>query len=154
VIDEREKDVLRRLFERRDPSPELLFKVEALNGDGVSVLCDLLASGTLNEREQLRALQGLSHAATHSGYLEQYKLVDAALPRVTAPDLALRSTAAHMVVSTIEILEAVRWGQEHQLELASLRKRVAPFLREGLALGVVEPTQRLVERFLASTAAD
>jgi hypothetical protein len=153
-MDERGKDVLRRLLEPRDPSRELLFKVEALKGEGVDALCDMLASGTLNEREQVRALQGLSYAATHSGYLEQYKLVDAALPRVTVPDWALRSTAAQMVVSTIEILEAVRWGQEHQLELASLRKRVAPLLREGLALGLVEPTQRLVERFLASTAAD
>lgn len=154
VMDPRGKDVLRRLLERPDPSPELLVKVEALKGDGVDALCELLASGTLNEREQLRSLQGLSRAATYSGYLEQYKLVDAALPRVTAPNLALRSTAAHMVVSTIEILEGVRWGQEHQLELANLRKRVAPLLREGLSLGIVEPTQRLVERFVASTAAD
>jgi hypothetical protein len=153
-MDERGKDVLRRLLERPDPSPELLLKVEALNGEGVNMLCDLLAEGTLNEREQLRALQGLSRAATHSGYLEQYTLVDAALPRVTAPNLALRTTAAHMVVSTIEILEGVRWGQEHQLELANLRKRVAPFLGEGLALGIVEPTLRIVERFLASTAAE
>jgi hypothetical protein len=152
-MDERGKDVFQRLL-GRDPSPELLLEVEALKEHGVDVLCDMLASGTLNEREQLRALQGLSHAATHSGYVEQYKLVGAALPRVTAPDLALRSTAAHMVVTTIEILEAVRWGQEHQLELASIRKRVAPLLRAGLAMGVVEPTQRLVGRFLASIPAD
>jgi hypothetical protein len=151
-MNERAKDVFRRLLGRRDPSRERLSEDQALSGQSIDVLCDLLASGTLNEREQLQALQGLSRVAMHAGYLEQYKLVDAALPRVTNPDLALRNTAAHMVVSTIEVLEGVRWGQEHQLELANLRKRVAPLLREGLALGVVEPTQSLVERFLASIA--
>jgi hypothetical protein len=153
-MDERGRDVLRRLLDRRDPSRELLFEVEMLHAGGVHALCDMLASGTLNERQQLRALQGLSYAAKHSGHLEQLQLLEVALPRVTTPYLALRSRAAHTVVCAIGILKGLRWGNEHPSELAGLRERVAPSLREGLALGFVEPTRRLVEIFLAPTLAD
>lgn len=125
-----------------------------LHTQGVDALCDILASGTLNERQQLRALQGLPYAAKHSGHLERFKLIDAALPRVTAPTVALRSKAAHMVVLTIEILKGLRWGHEHPSELAGLRERVTPPLREGLNLGFDQVTRRVVERFLASTSTD
>jgi hypothetical protein len=153
-MDERGRDVLRRLLRRRDPPRELLWEVEMLHAEGVDALCNMLASGTLNDRQQLRALQGLPYAAKHAGHLVWLKLMEAALPRVTAPALALRSKAAHMVVSTIEILKGVRWGHEHPSELAGLRQRVTPPLREGLKLGFHDVSQFVVERFLASTAAD
>jgi hypothetical protein len=129
-----------------------------LGVDGIDALCGLLASGTLSDRQQLRALQGLLSAMPARGYREwfkqRFKLLEAALPRVCAPHLAMRSRAAHTVVGTIEMLEGPRWGDEHPSELASLRAPATPPLREGLALGFQEPTRQRVERFLASTSTD
>src|SRR5579859_3324584 len=148
-MDERGREVLGRLLGRPEPSRELLYQVEMLRAEGVHALCEMLASNALNERQQLRALQGLAYAAKHGGHLERLKVLDAALPRVTAPFLALRSRAANTVVCTIQILKALRWGREHPSELADLRERAAPSLREGLALGFAEPVQRGIARFLA-----
>ncbi len=149
-MDDRTRDVLARLIGRRNPAPSVLLEVERLGASGVDAICELLRQGALSPRQQDRALHGLAHAAKHAGPREQRLVLELALERTAAQDISLRSRAAHMAVSTVNILVRRRdptMGDEpHE---ADVRERVATAVREALRLGLHSSSNKIVQDFLS-----
>jgi hypothetical protein len=142
------KAVIKRLLARRDPTAEVLYEVEMLHEEGVHALTAILRDPLLQPRKQLRALQGLAYASKHGGPNIRAEVTNAAIALCGAPDIGVRTRAAHMAVLSLSLLTRLA-GPDAEQHRRDLKPRVVAAAQEASLLGLRQPMGRVVAEFLS-----
>jgi hypothetical protein len=142
------KAVIKRLLARRDPTAQLLYEVEMLHEEGVHALTAILKDPLLQPRKQLRALQGLAYASKHLGPNFRAEVANAAIALCSAPDIGVRSRAAHMAIMSLSLLKSLA-GPDAERHRRDLTPHVEAAVRDASLLGLRQPMDRFVAEFLS-----